>query len=199
MPHRLFYPATERNREPILDVLKTVMPDQGHILELASGSGEHVIHFAGYFKALTWQPSDLEDEALKSIQSWIQHKELSNVHPPLKLNTTEPQWPLETADAILCINMIHISPWQATIGLMDKASKLLPKGGFLYLYGPFRVDGKQTSPSNEAFDGWLKEKDTRFGVRDMAEVESLANQQGLKLNQKIPMPSNNFSLVFHKD
>lgn len=199
MPHRLFFPATERNREPILDVLKTIMPEQGHVLELASGSGEHIIHFADYFKKLTWQPSDLEENALKSIQSWIQHKELSNVRPPLKLNTTEPKWPLETTDGILCINMIHISPWEATIGLMDKASRLLNKGGFLYLYGPFRIDGKQTSSSNEAFEGWLKEKDTRFGVRDMAEVEAQANQQGLKLNQKIPMPANNFSLVFHKD
>lgn len=198
MPHRLFYPATSRNRDVILDVLKTIMPEQGQILELASGSGEHVIHFAEHFKKLTWQPSDLEDKSIDSIRSWIEHTKLNNIHPPLKLDTTAPHWPLEAVNGILCINMIHISPWEATIGLMHKAGQLLSQGDFLYLYGPFRIDGKQTSASNHDFEGWLKERDPCFGVRDMGEVEDQANQQGLELNQKIPMPANNFSLVFRK-
>jgi hypothetical protein len=199
MPERLFYPATERNRDPILDVLKTIMPREGHIVELASGSGEHVVHFANAFKDILWQPSDLEDHALKSIQSWINHTGLTNIQAPLRLDTTEPHWPIESTDGILCINMIHISPWEATLGLMEKATKLLAKNGFLHLYGPFRINGEHTSASNIAFEGWLKEKDSRFGVRDMKDVENEANLKGLKLSMTIPMPANNFSLVFHKD
>lgn len=195
---RLFYPATMRNRDAILSILENTLPPQGTVLEIASGSGEHVIHFAKAFPGITWQPSDLEEDCLKSIQAWIEHTALNNVQSPLALDTTRNNWPTVNLDAILCINMVHISPWEATVGLMKKAGSFLNQGGVLYLYGPYKQKGQHTASSNVSFEGWLKDKDERFGVRHMEEVEALANDNGLKLSQIIDMPANNFSLVFHR-
>jgi cyclopropane fatty-acyl-phospholipid synthase-like methyltransferase len=196
---RLFYPATERNRGPILEVLKSALPKTGSFLEIASGSGEHVIHFAKDFPDVTWQPSDLEDDCLNSIQAWIEHEGMVNIQSPIRLDTTADDWPDFSLNALLCINMVHISPWEATIGLMKKAGTHLNEEGVLYLYGPYRRNGRHTAPSNESFEGWLKGQDPRFGVRHMEEVEAEAAKNGLKLTQIIDMPANNFSLVFVKE
>ncbi|SCA57063.1 conserved hypothetical protein [Candidatus Terasakiella magnetica] len=198
MPHRLFYPATQRNRDAIFSILKQFLPQQGNVLEIASGSGEHVIHFAQSCPDLNWQPSDLDPDCLKSIQSWIEHTGLKNIHSPLSLDTTSnANWPQTELDALICINMIHISPWEATIALMKKAAHYLKEDGFLYLYGPYKRNSQHTAPSNVAFEQWLKEKDPRFGVRAMEEVEAEAAKNGLKLAHVYDMPANNFSLVFH--
>ncbi|MDV7339963.1 DUF938 domain-containing protein [Terasakiella sp. A23] len=198
MDQRLFYPATERNRDVILDVLKDFFPTKGQCLEIASGSGEHVVHFASAFPDVTFHPSDLEKDCLNSITAWTAHQGLTNIQPPQMLDTTQDNWDLPQLDAILCINMVHISPWEATIGLIEKAGTFLKEGGCLYLYGPYRRFGKHTAPSNESFEGWLKSKDERFGVRHMEEVEAEADKNGLKLSQIVDMPANNFSLVFRK-
>ena len=195
---RLFYPATERNRDAILEVLNPILPKSGHILEVASGSGEHVIHFAKNHSEITWQPSDLAEDARLSIQAWIDHSGLKNIASPLALDTTAANWPNTPLDALICINMVHISPWEATLGLMEKAGQFLKEDGFLYLYGPYQRDGQHTASSNATFESWLKEKDDRFGVRHMEEVEQVAADNGLKLSQIIDMPANNFSLVFHR-
>lgn len=197
MDKRLFYPATTRNRDAILNVLNDVFPPQGHCLEIASGSGEHVVHFAQEHCDITFHPSDLETDCLESIKAWIDHTGLTNIQPPRQLDTTKDDWDLPDLDGILCINMVHISPWEATVGLMKKAGTLLKEGGFLYLYGPYRRFGHHTAPSNESFEGWLKEKDERFGVRHMEEVEAEAGKNGLGLAKIVEMPANNFSLVFH--
>jgi len=200
MPHRLFYPATERNRDPILSVLKRFLPPEGEVLEIASGSGEHVVHFAKAYPDIKWQPSDLEEDCLKSILSWKDHLSLENIQPPLSLNTTQSEnWPQNQFDALICINMVHISPWEATLGLMEKAAHHVKSGGFLYLYGPYLVDGEHTAPSNISFEGWLKQKDERFGVRDMGEVAAVAVANDLVLEATIAMPANNFSLVFRRN
>lgn len=197
MDHRLFYPATERNRDFILEILTKFLPKEGRVLEIASGSGEHIVHFAKAFPLITWQPSDLEEECLASIQAWTDFHELSNIEPPLNLDTTK-EWDLEPLDALVCINMVHISPWEATVGLMEKAGELLRSEGTLYLYGPYKKDGQHTAPSNESFEEWLKEQDLRFGVRNLEDVQHLGEQNGLSLSQIIDMPANNFSLVFNK-
>ncbi|WP_417832265.1 DUF938 domain-containing protein [Terasakiella sp.] len=199
MPHRLNYPATARNRDPILAVLKRFLPDRGRVLEIASGSGEHVVHFAQHYPGLVWQPSDLDPACLKSIQGWVDHHALENILPPLSLDTTiEDNWPQNELDALICINMVHISPWEATTGLMKKAGQLIGQDGFLYLYGPYRQNGEHTAPSNIEFEYWLKEKDPRFAVRDISEVDAEARKNGLALQEVVEMPANNFSLVFQR-
>lgn len=199
MDKRLYYPATERNRHVILQVLKSFFPEKGSCLEIASGSGEHITHFAQNLSGVTFHPSDLEADCLDSIQAWVDHLGLTNVRPARQLDTTQTEWDLPKQDVILCINMIHISPWEATLGLMQKAGELLNQGGFLYLYGPFRRFGAHTAASNESFDGFLKEKDPRFGVRDLEEVEALAGENGLMRSQLVEMPANNFSVVFQRN
>jgi SAM-dependent methyltransferase len=199
MDKRLYYPATERNRHAILEVLQSFFPKTGTCLEIASGSGEHLTHFAQNLTGVTFQPSDLEADCLDSIQAWADHLGLSNVRPPRRLDTTQADWDMAKQDVILCINMIHISPWEATLGLMQKAGDLLNQGGFLYLYGPYRRFGAHTAPSNESFNAFLKEKDPRFGVRDLEEVEALATENGLTRTQLVEMPANNFSVVFQRN
>ncbi|NVK19251.1 MAG: DUF938 domain-containing protein [Methylocystaceae bacterium] len=197
MDKRLFYPATKRNCDAILTVLENIFPPEGHCLEIASGSGEHIVHFAEKHKGITFYPSDLEADCLNSIQAWTHHTGLTNIQPPRQLDTTQEEWNLPMMDGILCINMVHISPWEATVGLMKKAGSLLKENGFLYLYGPYQRNGQHTAPSNVSFEGWLKEKDARFGVRHMEDVEAEARKNGLILSQIVEMPANNFSLVFH--
>lgn len=191
-------PATVRNRDAISDVLETVLPASGKVLEVASGTGEHVIHFAQRFPDLVWQPSDYSDASLPSIAAWVAEAGVTNVHPAVQLDASSPDWPEQQADAILCINMIHIAPWAATIGLMAGAGRLLRAGAPLYLYGPYLRDGVETAASNLAFDQSLKERDPDWGLRDLSAVTALASEQGLHLDRVIEMPANNLSVIFRK-
>ena len=192
---RLDYPATSRNREPILVVLRQVLPQQGVVLEIASGSGQHVAWFGASFPLLRWQPSSPAPEERASITAWT--GDLGNVRPPLPLDTTVEPWPIGAADAMLCINMVHISPWAATLGLLAGAARVLPPGAPLVLYGPYMVDGTHTAPSNAAFDRSLRQRDSRWGVRDISEVVAAADGT-LTLEQTFPMPANNLTLVFRR-
>lgn len=191
-------PACARNRDPILEVLRRVLPPSGLVLEVAAGTGEHAVHFASGLPALTWQPSDSDAEARASITAWAEEAALPNLRPVLALDAATVPWPVDAADAVVCINMVHISPWEATLGLLAEAGRLLPTGGPLVLYGPYRVDGAHTAPSNAAFEQWLKDRDPRFGVRDVAEVAEAAAPHGLALDARIAMPANNFVLVLRK-
>jgi hypothetical protein len=189
-----YAPATARNREPIREVLARHLPERGQVLEIASGTGEHAVYMAGSFPALRWQPSDCEPAALASIEAWRAEAGLPNLLPPLVVDVTAPVWPVTGADAMVCINMVHISPWEAALGLFAGASRTLPLGGVLYLYGPYRFDGF-TASSNEDFDRALRERDPRWGVRDVRDVSTAALARGLVLEHVVAMPANNHSLV----
>lgn len=191
-------PHVARNAEPIADVLRAVLPERGLVLEVASGSGEHALHFAREFPKLLWQPSDPEPAALRSIEAWRADAGLFNLLPALSLDARAAEWPVAQADAILCINMVHISPWSATVGLMRGAARLLESGAPLYLYGAYRQAGVETAPSNEAFDASLKARDPDWGVRDLEAVVSEAEERGFRLDSVTPMPANNLSVVFRK-
>jgi SAM-dependent methyltransferase len=191
----LVAPAVARNRDVILDVLRRVLPS-GLILEIASGSGEHAVHFARALPSMTWQPSDHDAVALRSIAAHAVTAGLPNLLAPVDLDAGAASWPLERADAVVSINMIHIAPWAATAGLMKGAARLLPKGGCLLLYGPFKRGGQHTSPSNAAFDGDLRARNPEWGVRDVAAVSEVALVHGLRLDEVVPMPANNLGLVF---
>ena len=195
-PEARHAPATIRNREAILAVLRDVLPPRGTVLEIAAGTGEHAAFFAGAFPHLIWQPSDPNDEARSSIAAHATVARLNNLRPPLALDAAAPDWPVKAADAIVCINMIHIAPWTATEGLMAGAERLKPE--ILFLYGPFRENGAQTAPSNEAFEGWLRAQDPAYGVRDLEEVAALAARHGFALGRRIEMPANNLSVVFRR-
>ena len=190
-----YAPATARNREPIREVLARHLPARGLVLEIASGTGEHAVHMAGSLPALRWQPTDLDPASLESIAAWQAEAGLPNLLPPLALDVTAPAWPVTTADAIVCINMVHISPWEAALALFAGAARTLPPAGVLYLYGPYRFDGA-TAPSNEAFDRSLRERDPRWGVRDLRDLRAAAEDRGLALAHVVAMPANNHSLVF---
>ncbi|MEX3810255.1 DUF938 domain-containing protein [Paraburkholderia sp. BR13439] len=191
-------PSTERNREPILAVLRDALPARGRVLEIASGTGEHAIWFAGALPGLDWQPSDADEEARESIAAWTAHAGLANVRAPLALDVHQPDWGVDGLDAVVCINMIHISPWSAAQALIDGAGRRLVDGGVLYLYGPYRRGGAHTAPSNEAFEQWLKSRNPEWGVRDMEAVVALGDAAGLTCERVVAMPANNFSLVFKK-
>jgi SAM-dependent methyltransferase len=189
-------PAAERNKGPILEVLRSVLPSAGLVLEIASGTGQHAAFFAEALPALEWQPSETDAEALPSISAWS--RGLANVRAPLVLDVRVRPWPVDRADAIVCINMIHIAPWQAALALLQGAGELLPARGVLVLYGPYRRFGRHTAPSNEAFDASLRERDPQWGVRDIEALAAAASEQGLELEQTIAMPANNFSLVLRR-
>jgi hypothetical protein len=191
-------PAAARNRQPILDVLRPRLPAQGLVLEIASGSGEHIVHFAEALPDLVFQPSDPGGDARASIDDWVQTLALGNVRPALALDAAGNVWPIERADAVLCCNMIHIAPWEAAVGLIAGAAHVLPAGGTLFLYGPYRRNGRHTAPSNEAFDRDLRQRDPAWGVRDLEAVASLAEDRGFGLPEIIDMPANNLSLVFKR-
>jgi hypothetical protein len=191
-------PAAARNRDPILDVLRRHLPRQGLVLEFASGTGEHVVHFAAALPALTFQPSDPNDSARASIDDWVKTRGLANVRPALALDASAGSWPVENVAAILCINMIHISPWAATVGLIEGAGGTLPPGGVLYLYGPYRRGGAATAPSNEAFDADLKSRNADWGLRQLEEIEVLGQRHGFAPPTVIEMPANNLSIVLRK-
>jgi hypothetical protein len=189
-------PAAARNREPIREVLARELPPHGTVLEIASGSGEHAIHFARAFPDLAWQPSDASEAALASIAAWRAEARLANLRSPVALDVTAAAWPVTHADAILCINMIHVSPWQATLGLFAGAGRLLEPGALLYLYGPYRFGGAFTAASNAEFDRSLRARDPLWGVRDVDDLEAAARSHRLILRDTIAMPANNHSLVF---
>ena len=192
-----FAPATERNREPIRDVLARVLPGAGTVLEIASGTGEHAVAFAQAFPALTWLPSDADPAALASIAAWRAEAGLPNLAAPIELDATG-AWPALASAAIVCINMVHISPWPATEALFANAGRVLATGGVVYLYGPYRFSGAFTSESNAAFDRSLRARDPRWGVRDVDELVTTAHASGLALVETIAMPANNHSLIFRR-
>jgi hypothetical protein len=191
-------PAAARNRDAILAVLQGLLPAQGSVLEIASGSGEHIVHFAQAMPHLHWQPSDPEPAALASIAAWSAEAALPNIAPPITLDACAPDWPFARADAILCINMIHIAPWDATLGLMAGAGGLLAPGAALYLYGPFREESVPLAPSNADFDASLKSRDPEWGLRWVHEVAEVAQANRLSLQERTTMPANNLSLIFCK-
>lgn len=197
-PRRRFAPATARNCDPILDVLGPLLPEAGLVLEVASGTGEHVVHFAQARPGLVWQPTDPSPEARESIAAWAEVEGLPNVRAPLALDAAVEDWPVAHIDAAVCINMLHISPWAATQGLMKGAGKRLTPGGLLYIYGPFRRADTPTAPSNEAFDADLKGRDARWGLRMLEDVRAEAESNGLGFEGFVEMPANNLSLIFRK-
>jgi SAM-dependent methyltransferase len=192
-------PATARNRQPILEVLRPRLRDGARVLEIASGAGEHAVFFAGALPQVQWQPSDPDATARASIAAWRQEAGLSNLAAPLALDAADAAtWPTEPVDAVVCINMIHISPWAAAEGLMAGAGRLLTPGGRLFLYGPYIEADVPTAPSNLAFDESLKARDLAWGLRNLAEVEALAAASGLARVERIAMPANNLVVVFEK-
>jgi len=210
---RQYAPATERNREPILEVLLQVLPPSGTVLEVASGTGEHAVFFAPRLSPRKWLPSDPNPQLRASIAAWRTHNPADNLYPPLDLDVRTLVWPIETGAspkwlnlydfktsplvAIVNINMIHISPWSATLGLMAGAGRLLPPGGILYLYGPFKQGG-HTAPSNVIFDETLRSQNPEWGVRDLNDVVAAANAQHLTMLETYQMPANNLSVVFQR-
>jgi hypothetical protein len=194
--HRQYAPATVRSRDFILDVLRDVLPMTGVILEIASGSGEHVVHFARNLPSLAFQPSDPEPAALLSVAAWVKDAQVTNVRAPIVLDASQLPWPIASADGIICINMVHISPWDATVGLITGAAATLPPGSPLYLYGPYRRKGVATAPSNEAFDRNLRDRNPTWGLRDLGAVAAIAQSVGFSAPAVTEMPANNLSVVF---
>lgn len=188
------WPAPERNREPILMVLQRVLPAEARIVEIASGSGQHAHAFAGAMPTWTWQPTDLDEENLASIRAW-QSEGPPNMLPPLRLDVCEP-WPVTQADAVLCANMIHISPIEASEGLMSGAGALLTAGAALITYGPYTIDGEHTAESNARFDASLRSRNPAWGLRSIEALTAMAAKHGLELEEQVAMPANNFMLVF---
>lgn len=200
MDDRRSSPSTARNRAPILEVLRRLLPAEARVLELASGAGEHAVYFARAMPGLVWRPSDPDPAARASIAAWIAAEDVRNVLAPVAIDVSAPHWDVEDEryDALVAINMIHIAPFEATRGLMAGARRLLGPRGQLITYGPYTREGRFTAPSNEAFDAWLKAQDERFGVRDVGEVEAAAGREGLALREVVEMPANNLMLVFER-
>lgn len=200
-----YAPATDRNREPILAALKDCLPDFGTILEIASGSGQHAIHFVEHLPNHYWQPSDPDQKSRNSISAWWWEVQLNNILPPLDINTQDDVWSVENItlplpiSSMVCINMIHISPWESTVGLMKGAGRILSKDGILYLYGPYKIDGKHTATSNELFDVSLRSQNSEWGIRELGDVKELAMEHGLTFVKTVEMPANNLSVIFKKD
>ena len=192
-------PAALRNREPIAAVLREWLPPAGLVLEIGSGTGEHAVHFAREFPHLEWQPSDLDPCALTSIEAWRSEAGLSNLRSPVVLDASSAEWPCKGADAVLSINMVHISPWASAIGLAEGAARLLPSGGALILYGPWLKDDVETAPSNLAFDADLKRRNPDWGLRRVEDYAEMASLLGLQLVETCAMPANNLMLLLRKD
>jgi hypothetical protein len=195
---RLVVSSADRNRRPILKILERVLPKTGLVLEVASGTGQHVVHFAQARKELSWQPTDMDAACRRSISAWLATAELANVRRPLDLDVRALPWRVPTLEAIVCLNLIHIAPWSVATALFAGAGLALRDTGLLYLYGPYSVQGRHTAPSNAAFDSALRAENPEWGLRDLKEVESLAKDQGFDLAETIEMPANNFSVLFRK-
>ncbi|HLU67572.1 MAG TPA: DUF938 domain-containing protein [Kofleriaceae bacterium] len=196
---RIRSPAAERNAEPLRLVLSRVLPASGLVLEVSSGGGQHAEHMARALPGITWQPSDIDEQALDSIAETVAEAGLGNLRPPVRLDATWDQWPVERADAVVCVNMVHIAPWEAALGLMAGAARLLAPGGPLVTYGPYRFSGQFTAPSNQAFDRSLRARDPSWGVRDVDDLAAAAARAGLGLEEVVPMPANNHVLVFRRE
>jgi len=191
-------PAALRNREPIAEVLGEWLPPSGLVLEIASGSGEHAVYFAERFPRLEWQPTDVHPDALTSIAAWREETRLPNVRGPLPLDAASSEWPVDQADAVLSINMVHISPWESALGLLDGASRLLGRGAPLIMYGPWLKDDIPTVDSNLAFDADLRRRDPQWGLRRVEDFVAEAKPRGLALEAVRPMPANNLMLLLRK-
>lgn len=198
---RLYSPSIARNKEPILNILKDILHQDWSVLEIACGTGEHGAFFASKLEEITWLPTDVSDAQFDSVNSWRRAHLGANILAPITIDASAPEWTLPqgfVVDAIVCINMIHITPWTVTMGLLAGAGKSLPNDGVLFLYGPFTVDQEHTAPSNAAFDASLKGRNKLWGIRDLADVVKQAETCGLQLERRVPMPANNFSLIFRK-
>lgn len=195
---KLHYPATARNREPILAILQQELPQTGMLLEIAAGSGEHAVFFAPHFPGLQWQPTDPQAEALASIAAWRDEEGSENLLAPVELDASTAEWPVKRAEAILCVNMTHISPPAATEGLFGAAGRLLPQGAPLVIYGPFVEAEVETTASNREFDASLKSRDPSWGLRDVAWLDELAMVHGLGRTARHAMPANNLMLVYRR-
>lgn len=196
---RRYAPAAERNRGPILEVLRRVLPPRGLVLEVASGTGQHAAHFASALPGLTWLPSELSEDAFPSIESWAAEVATANLRPPLRLDVCETPWPVGEIDALFCANLIHIAPWEVCEALLRGAGEHLVPGGVLVLYGPYRIGGAHTAPSNAAFDRDLRARDATWGVRDLEAVTAAAQVHRLQLVERVPMPANNQTLVLRRE
>jgi hypothetical protein len=193
---KLVSPSAERNKVPVAQVLKRLLPDEGVVLEVSSGTGQHVVHFAREMPSLTWQPSEHDEDCLHSIAHWLAGEALANARPALRLDVTDRPWPTRSAVAVVCLNMIHIAPWSAGQALIRGASEILSPGGMLFLYGPFRRGGRHTSASNQAFDHQLRSQNPDWGVRSLDDVARCADGHGFGSPQIHEMPANNLCVVF---
>ncbi|AFZ47168.1 protein of unknown function DUF938 [Cyanobacterium stanieri PCC 7202] len=197
-----YAPATQRNREPILEVLKQFLPKNGAILEISSGTGEHCVYFAPHFPQCDWIPTDISEVAMDSISAWTEESGHENIQKPMRVDVTQPQWYQSFLEknvrAIACINMIHIAPWDACIGLMEGSGHILSNRDLLYLYGPYKRQNQHTAPSNQEFDQYLQNQNSAWGVRNLETVAEVAKKNQLHLTEIIEMPSNNLSLIFQK-
>ena len=191
-------PATQRNREPILAVLRAQLPEQGTVLEVASGTGEHAAFFAPALAPLVWQPSDPDPELRRSIAAHAAGTGCETLRAPLDLDAASAVWPIDSAEAVVCCNMIHIAPWRAALGLLAGAARILPPGGPLILYGPYLVGG-ETAESNRAFDSALRAQNPEWGLRELNSLEAEARKQGLKLSETLDMPANNLTVIFNRE
>lgn len=199
---RRYADATQRNRQPILEVLQRILPPQGNILEISSGTGQHAVFFASGLVNHHWYPSDPDPLSRDSIEAWRNHDSRENLHPPLDIDAMTSCWSIENTkislNAIVNINMIHIAPWKACLGLMAGANRILSPGGILYLYGPYKRNGNHTAPSNEMFDRSLRSRNSRWGVRNLEDVVEIAESEDLALQEVVEMPANNLSVIFQK-
>jgi SAM-dependent methyltransferase len=195
---RRYAPSVARNRDAILKALSPHLPKFGRVLDVASGSGEHTMHLATAHPMLMFQPSDPDPDGRASTDAWTRHHGLTNVAPAIELDVSQSVSPTISVDIVICINMIHIAPWSATLGLVRNAAIVLPTAGLLYLYGPYRRHGEHTAPSNAAFDADLKARNPEWGIRDLEAVVSLANDYGFSAPVIEAMPANNFSLIFKR-
>ena len=191
-------PAALRNREPIAQVLTEWLPPSGVVVEIASGTGEHSVYFAEHFPALEWQPSDIHPDALRSIAAWREGSGLANLRPPVTIDASSSSWPIDRADALLSINMAHISPWESALGLLDGAARLLTTRAPLILYGPWLKSDLATAQSNLDFDADLKRRDPQWGLRRVEDFAAAAKERGLELVETRTMPANNLMLLLRR-
>ncbi|MGM0576832.1 MAG: DUF938 domain-containing protein [Myxococcota bacterium] len=195
---RILYPAPERNKGPILEVLRRWIPRGARVLEVASGTGQHAVHFAAALAGVTWQPSEPEPDLRRSIEAWTSHEGVPGVLPPIDLDVRRSPWPVDEVDVVFNANMIHISPWEVTEALMAGAEQVVAPGGLVILYGPYKLGGTHTAGSNEAFHERLRNMDRRFGVRDLDDVAAVAARHGFDLVERVDMPANNQTVVFRR-
>lgn len=193
-------PASVRNTPPLLGVLTRIFSparlQRGTVLEIASGSGYHASAFAAALPHLSWQPTDPDEDARRSIAAYVTDAGLANLRPPIALDVRDAEWPVRAAEAIVCINMIHISPWAATVGLFEGAGRTLSRGQTLLTYGPYAIDGDFQAQSNIDFHQSLRTRNPEWGIRDVSEIAPLAKAHGLVLSERIAMPANNHALIF---